>query len=84
MPAEIPQCRNFRENRQCSRSDVRLVNETDEAWVFVCKCCEGMQVVSKDGVTERSKFDNAQKRIAQNADLVRRWENRKKVFAVRG
>ena len=84
MGQEIPQCRNFRENRECSRSDMRLVGEDDESWHFVCKCCELMQVVSKDGVRDKSKFDNAKQRMEQQADLVRRWEKRKKLFAVRG
>jgi len=83
MPQEIPLCRNFRENRECNVSKMRVVEETDEAWVFICGSCEGIQVVSKDGIRDKSKFDAAQKRINEQAELVRRWESRKKIFAVR-
>jgi hypothetical protein len=82
MP-NIPECRNYREGRECTRSDVRLVSETDEAFVFVCRCCEGINVISKDGIRDKSKFDNEKKRQDDNADLIRRWESRKKIFAVR-
>lgn len=83
MPTEIPLCRNFKEDRQCSRSDMRLVEETDEAWVFVCKCCELVSVVAKDGISDRSKFELQRKRMHEQAELIRRWERRKKIFSVR-
>lgn len=70
MAAEIPQCRNFREGRECSRSDVRAKGETDQAWIFRCASCGLVQVVSKDGIRDKSKFDNARKR--EEEEKIRR------------
>lgn len=71
------------EGRECSRSNVQLASETDDAWVFICRTCDGINVISKDGVRNRSQFELAKKRYQENVDLQRRWEKRKKIFAVR-
>ena len=62
---------------------MRLLEENDEAWVFRCQCCTLIQAVTKDGIRDKSKFDLAEKRKHEQADIIRRWENRKKIFAVR-
>jgi len=79
MPAPIPPCRNSH-GGGCWKSDVRLVNENSEAWVFQCQTCRCLQVVSKDGVRDRSNFENARLRKEQEEDRVRRWEKRKRIF----
>lgn len=81
---EVPLCRNFKEGRECSRSDMRMVEDNDECWIFVCKSCSLVSAVAKDGVSNKNKYDLLQKRMAQQAELVKRWERRKKIFAVRG
>jgi hypothetical protein len=56
------------------------VNENDEAWIFQCQTCRLLQVVSKEGIRDRSKFEQAAKRRQEEIDRVRRWESRKKIF----
>ena len=77
--SEIPKCRNAMRQKD-HESDMRLKGENESAWVFQCDRCELVQVVSKDGVTERSRFENAARVKQQEEDRVRRWESRKKFF----
>ena len=80
MPTEIPKCANSVKGNGCPRSDVRLLNETEEAWVFQCKTCKLLQVVSKDGVRDRSRFDHERKKRDQQMELERLQGKRKKYF----
>jgi hypothetical protein len=83
MPSPIPRCPNNVKGFGCETSDVVVKEEQDECFVLFCKCCELVWVISKDGIRDKSKFENAAKIAAQQADLVRRWESRKKTFSVR-
>ena len=77
---EMPKCRNavkFSDHE----SDMRLIGEQSDAWVFQCKRCELVQVISKDGVQDKSKFELAAKRKAEAEEVRRRWEKRKRIFA---
>jgi hypothetical protein len=79
--AEIPECRNYRlHTGACARSDVVVKEEQDEAWVLFCRCCELVMVVSKDGLVDRSRFENSLKRQRQQEALTRLWAKRRKFF----
>jgi len=78
--ADIPPCANAARGT-CKNSDVRLVNETSEGWVFQCKTCECIQVVSKDGVRERSKFEKARRDQEERIRLARLKDSRRRIFA---
>jgi hypothetical protein len=82
--AEIPDCPNFIKKRGCSQSNVILLSEGPDAWVFHCKKPQGcgmINVVSKDGVRDKSKFDLAAKRRQEAEEMQRRWDSRRKIFA---
>ena len=79
---QLPECRNYRRrNGSCAKSDMVVRAEQDEAWVLQCKTCECVQVVSKDGVRDRSRFENSLKRQQQQEAVDRLWQKRKKIFA---
>jgi hypothetical protein len=79
--AEIPFCARSVKNRGCAKSDVRLTRESDDVWVFECQTCRAIQVVSKDGVKDRSKFEVAAERKRQQEEIERRWQSRRRTFA---
>jgi hypothetical protein len=78
--AEIPKCANSVNGGGCWKSDVVLLNESDEAWVFQCRTCELIQAVSKDNIRDKSKFEDAAKRKREQEEISRRWEKRRKIF----
>jgi len=78
--SEIPKCANSVKGNGCTYSDVRLLNETEEAWVFKCHTCELIQVVSKDGIRDKSRFESAAKRRQEAIEMQQRWEKRRKYF----
>ena len=79
MPTEIPRCANSM-GGGCENSNVKLMSENEESWVFQCASCKCIQVVSKDGVKNRSTFEAAAKRRQQAIEMQQRWEKRKEVF----
>ena len=80
--ADIPPCANSVKGN-CRNYEVKLVNETDEGWVFQCQnpLCKCLQVVSKDGVRERSKYENARKRQEEEVRRQKLISSRRKIFA---
>lgn len=80
MAAPVPQCRNFTQKRDCPTSDMRLRGEDDACWIFQCKSCQLVQVVSKDGVQDKSKFDIARKRMEEALAMQRLIDGRRKYF----
>lgn len=79
--AEIPLCQNWLKKRGCSGSDMRLVESNEHGWSFFCKGCSSVQIVSSDGVRDRSKFILAEQRKKEQEELDRRWSSRKRIFA---
>lgn len=79
MSESIPKCRNAVKSGD-HKSDMRLKGETGEAWVFQCKICELVHVISKDGVRNKSNFELAAQRRREEEERVRRWAARKKIF----
>jgi hypothetical protein len=78
--AEVPSCPNSVKGNGCWKSDVRLVNETPDAWAFKCLTCRVLFVVSKDGVREKSKFDLAVQRRKQAEEEYERRMKKKRIF----
>jgi hypothetical protein len=80
VASQIPQCANSVKGNGCLRSDVKLVNENEEAWVFRCETCRCIQVVSKDGVRNQSQFEAMAKRRKEEIELRKARERRRKYF----
>lgn len=78
--SQIPKCANSVKGNGCLRSDVKLVNENEEAWVFRCATCECIQVVSKQGIKDKGQFEAAAKRRQEAIEMQKRWESRKRIF----
>jgi len=79
--AEIPFCARSIKNRGCEKSDVRLTGETEDAWVFQCFSCKAVQVVSKDGVRDKNKFELAAQRKREAEEIERIRRSKKTIFA---
>jgi hypothetical protein len=79
--AKVPDCPNSVKGNGCWKSDVILVNETADAWVFKCRTCTCLSVVSKDGVRERSQFELAAQRKQQAEEEYREKMKKKRIFA---
>lgn len=78
--ANVPPCPNNVKGFGCATSDVVVKSENDEAFVLFCRCCELVWVISKDGIRDKSRFENALKRQQQQEALDRLWNKRRKVF----
>jgi len=79
--SEIPLCQNFLRKRGCSESRMRLIESNEQGWSFYCDNCESVQIVSSDGVRDRSKFQLAEQRRQEQIHLNRLRERKKKIFA---
>lgn len=55
MP-EYPPCANFLSGT-CSQSEVFIVRETDDSWVFGCRTCRSINVFPKDSSEDKGKYD---------------------------
>lgn len=78
--AELPQCANFVKQRGCSESKMRLIESNEQGWSFYCDNCHSVQIVSADGVRDRSKFELAERRRQEQIHLNKLRDSRKKVF----
>lgn len=79
MPEQIPLCRNAQKYKDHT-SDMRLKGEGSDYWVFQCRGCELTQVVSKEGVRDKSKFEQAARQRAQQSERLRRLDARPRYF----
>jgi len=79
--SDIPLCQNFIKKRGCTDSRMRLIESNEHGWSFFCDGCKSVQVVSSDGVRDRSKFLLAEQRRKEQEELDRRWSKRRKIFA---
>jgi hypothetical protein len=68
--ADLPLCPQHRE-RGCERSELRLLKEKDNQWVFFCACCELTWVVSKPKAAAAARLENAAKKIQQATEAER-------------
>lgn len=79
MPTAIPRCANAVDGT-CKNSNVKLMNENDESWIFQCQTCKCLQVVSKDGIRDKSNFEAAHRRRQEEIERQKRWDSRRKYF----
>ena len=54
MP-EYPVCPNFKEGT-CSQSEVFIMKETDDAFIFACRTCHGMNCWPKSDAEGAGKY----------------------------
>jgi hypothetical protein len=69
---EPPRCKF----QGCLRSQVKLMEETEKHWTFVCMTCHGIQVVTKEGLNEMSREEMARQYAQSQASEQRRREFR--------
>lgn len=79
MPESIPQCRNALRFKDHA-SDMRFKAEGSDFWVFKCAGCDLTQIVSKAGVRDKSKFEQAARRRVQQTEVLRRLDARPRYF----
>jgi hypothetical protein len=79
VPTDPPRCRNAAKFHD-HESDMRLRGEGDTFWLFQCANCELTQVVSKDGVRDKSKFEALSARRQRETEIMRRLDARPKYF----
>jgi hypothetical protein len=78
---ELPLCANYIKKRGCSKSDMMLIEGNEQGWSFYCRNCKSVQIVSADGVRDRSKFELEEKRRKEQIILNRLRASRRKIFA---
>ena len=76
---ELPDCPNSR-GGGCENSRPKIEKEGEEFWSFICESCKCIWVVSKQGVTDKSKFENAMKRRRQQEHIERIAGKRRSYF----
>jgi len=79
--SELPLCANFIKKRGCSESRMRLIESNAQGWSFYCDNCKSVQIVSADGVRDRSKFELAERRRQEQIHLNKLRDSKKKIFA---
>jgi len=75
----IPACRNAVKFKDHA-SDMRMKQELPDAWVFQCKGCGLVNMVSKQGVRDKSRFDHAARRMQEEVERRRAHERRPIIF----
>jgi len=73
--ADAPRCRNAVKFSDHA-SDMRMVSELPDAWLFRCKVCGLVNAVSKAGVRDRSKFERESQRLREVHEAYRRRTSR--------
>lgn len=79
--SELPPCANFIKKRGCAESKMRLIDSNEQGWSFYCDTCHSVQIVSADGVRDRSKFELAEKRRQEQIHLNKLRDRKRKIFA---
>lgn len=59
LRGEIPRCKN----PNCPRSQTEISQEQDQAWVFHCRTCDGVFVLTKDYLARKEGDRSARARI---------------------
>lgn len=79
MAENIPICRNAAKFKDHA-SDMRFKGEGTEFWTFQCAGCDLVQIVSKEGVRDKSKFEQAARQRAEQSERLRRLDARPRYF----
>ena len=75
---DIPVCPNHKEKR-CERSELRLMGENDQAFLFHCTCCKLIWAVSKPREKASARWVNRMKQVKQLTEAEREASARPKV-----
>lgn len=79
--ADIPRCPNNRQSTTiCERSELRLVGENDNSFLFTCSTCSLLWAVSKDKTKERGQWE-ANIRKVQQASEIEQDRARKRAYS---
>jgi hypothetical protein len=78
--AEFPICRNFKEHRGCSRSQVVMLGEGDDHYTFRCETCRLEFVCSKTNAIARSALLAQQENLRRRMESRRRHDSGRKIF----
>ena len=81
MP-EYPVCPNFREG-SCSQSEVFIARETDDAFIFGCRTCRGVNVWPKKNKEDAGRYE-AYLKMRAAREAQERHEGSRKAFSFGG
>lgn len=74
----IPQCPNNRQSTGiCERSELRLLGENENSFIFTCACCSLLWAVSRPQSKERGQWEAQMRRIQQASEREREKASRK-------
>lgn len=78
--ANVPQCPNSVKGNGCPKSNPVIEKEGDDFWSFRCLTCKVVYVVSKEGIRDKSRFENAVKLRKQAEEEYQRRMKKVKIF----
>lgn len=76
----LPECPDHKEGKGCERSELRLLGENRESYVFLCACCKLVWMVTKTRTKEGARYANHIKKVKQATEAERAEAARPKVF----
>ena len=76
---DIPVCPNHQEHR-CERSELRLIGESEQAFLFHCFCCKLYWAVSKPREKQSARWINKMRNIQKLTEEERLRSSQPKVF----
>lgn len=76
----LPVCPDFRERKGCERSELRLLGENGESYVFLCACCKLVWMVTKPKTKDAARWANYLKGVKEATEYERSQAARPKVF----
>ena len=76
----LPICPNYKEGKGCERSELRLLGENEQSFMFTCGCCHLLWAVSKPRTAAAARWENRIRQVKQATDRERELAARPKVF----
>jgi len=74
----LPQCPNSLEAK-CERSELRLLGENEQSFMFVCHTCKLLWAVSKEKNKQSARWHNRARKIEELTERERQRERLPKV-----
>jgi cytochrome c5 len=79
---KLPLCPNYRDG-SCERSEIRVMGEHQDSYLFTCACCHLLWAVSKPRTQDRARWENSMKRV-QKASELEREQARRPRYSIQG
>ena len=76
----LPVCPNHKEGKGCERSELRLLGENEQSFMFTCACCHLLWAVSKPKTAAAARWTNKVKAVQKATEQERAEAARPKVF----